>query len=261
MIILLKKGQIMNRIKELRKEKKLTLKALAQKINEALAYDLTMINGKLLQVTDSQLSQYENENRSPRNNYIWEKLADVFDVSVPYLLGYSDFRVLEDSTQAQVAKWGKVDEETFYLNPEFQKDLARAVITERYGEKRLLELQNMYSVLFDDILTAIAALADEYYEQGLLLDFILLSKQNKEKAIEQVRNLLIVQNSKPNTSEVNLYEINEVYDETPMRIVPPLNNHNKQRKNNRNKQRKRRRANAKKMMVLTDDKIIKTLKN
>lgn len=60
----------MNRIKELRKEKGLTLKQM----------------GQLLNMLDSTLSQYENGRRKPKEE-MWQKLADFFDVSVPYLQG------------------------------------------------------------------------------------------------------------------------------------------------------------------------------
>lgn len=63
----------MNRIKELRKNKNLTLKDLGKKIN----------------MLDSTLSQYENEKRVP-NELIWQKLADFFNVSVPYLQGIDE---------------------------------------------------------------------------------------------------------------------------------------------------------------------------
>lgn len=60
----------MNRIKELRKEKKLTLKEL----------------GNLIDVKDSTLSQYENGKRHPSTE-IMHKIATVFHVSIEYLSG------------------------------------------------------------------------------------------------------------------------------------------------------------------------------
>lgn len=67
----------MNRLKELRKEKGLTLKQM----------------GQLLNMLDSTLSQYENERRKPKKE-TWQKLADFFDVSVPYLKGEITYEVL-----------------------------------------------------------------------------------------------------------------------------------------------------------------------
>lgn len=70
-----------NRIKELRNSTnpKTTLKELSEKLRE-----------KGLSFTDSQLSQYEQGNRSPRNSEIWQALAEIFNVSVGYLLGNTD---------------------------------------------------------------------------------------------------------------------------------------------------------------------------
>lgn len=72
----------MNRLKELRKQKALTLKQLSEEL-----YRL-----KGLQVSDGQLSLYENGKRNPRNENFWELTADYFGVSVPYLLGYNKER-------------------------------------------------------------------------------------------------------------------------------------------------------------------------
>ena len=60
----------MNRIKELRQKKHLTLKQLGKKLN----------------MLDSTLSQYENDKRNPKKE-IWQKIADFFGVSIPYLQG------------------------------------------------------------------------------------------------------------------------------------------------------------------------------
>lgn len=68
-----------NRLKELRKRNHLTL--------EELGHNVGMLN--------STLSQYENEKRNP-NSEILEKLANFFNVSVPYVLGaYSKKEILE----------------------------------------------------------------------------------------------------------------------------------------------------------------------
>ncbi|SJZ49436.1 Helix-turn-helix domain-containing protein [Pilibacter termitis] len=61
----------MNRLKELRKEKGLTFKKLAQDTG----------------ISSKQLSRYEKEEQEPKRE-TWEKLADYFGVSVAYLLGY-----------------------------------------------------------------------------------------------------------------------------------------------------------------------------
>ncbi len=73
----------MNRIKELRKEKKLTQADL----------------GKLLNVSDRSVGFYENEKRDPDTNTL-SILADFFDVSIDYLLCRSDTRMPKDEIYA-----------------------------------------------------------------------------------------------------------------------------------------------------------------
>lgn len=70
----------MNRLKELRKRRGLTLAELKDKIKEKQGVSFST----------SQLSSYENGKRSPRNESAWEAIADYFGVSVGYLLGYDD---------------------------------------------------------------------------------------------------------------------------------------------------------------------------
>lgn len=71
----------MNRLKELRKTKGLTL--------DELSKELKKNHGVLL--STGQLSSYENGKRSPREESTWETIADFFGVNTAYLLGYSDF--------------------------------------------------------------------------------------------------------------------------------------------------------------------------
>lgn len=61
---------IMIRIRELRKQRKLTAKKL----------------GEIMNVAESTISLYENGKREPDYNTL-NKLADYFDVTVDYLLG------------------------------------------------------------------------------------------------------------------------------------------------------------------------------
>lgn len=64
----------MNRLKELRKEKKLTQEELAEKIN----------------VTKLTISRWERGERVPKSDKA-QQLADFLGVTPAYLLGYSDF--------------------------------------------------------------------------------------------------------------------------------------------------------------------------
>lgn len=68
----------MNRIKELRKEKNLTLDELSEKV----------------EINRSTLNRYENEKSEPKLQ-TWKKLAAYFDVTVPYLQGLSPFKTTD----------------------------------------------------------------------------------------------------------------------------------------------------------------------
>lgn len=63
----------MERIKELRKEKSITMKRL----------------GEIIGVSEGAVSQYENGKRQPDYDTL-KKIADFFDVSTDYLLGRTD---------------------------------------------------------------------------------------------------------------------------------------------------------------------------
>lgn len=70
--------KVKNRLKELRNKKHLTQKEL----------------GEQLGMPNNTLSQYETGKREPKLE-TWQKLADFFGVSVPYLQGISDIEDLE----------------------------------------------------------------------------------------------------------------------------------------------------------------------
>lgn len=69
----------MNRLKELRKEKGLTQEDLAE----------------LLEVTRLTISNWENGGSSIKSDRL-KKLCEIFDVDVPYLLGYSSVKNEDD---------------------------------------------------------------------------------------------------------------------------------------------------------------------
>ena len=72
----------MNRLKELRQEKGISLTKLSKILEEKYG----------VSVSNSQLMYYEKEKSAPRNKQVWEKLADYFGVSEAYLLGYSSVK-------------------------------------------------------------------------------------------------------------------------------------------------------------------------
>lgn len=69
----------MNKLKELRELHNETLRDLSQKLLEIFDY----------KVSAGQLSNYENENRTPRDTRVWDYISEYYDVSVAFLLGYT----------------------------------------------------------------------------------------------------------------------------------------------------------------------------
>lgn len=65
-----------DRLRQLRQEKKLTQAALGQAID----------------ISPRMVSFYESGNHFPRDEIILKRLADLFEVSLDYLMGHSDLR-------------------------------------------------------------------------------------------------------------------------------------------------------------------------
>lgn len=77
----------MNRLRELRKEKKLTLKEVSSQLEQ-----------NNLKISPDALAKYERGDREPKLE-TWQKLADFFGVSVPYLQGIEpDFTEVTEDT-------------------------------------------------------------------------------------------------------------------------------------------------------------------
>lgn len=85
----------MNRLRELRKEKKLTLKEVSSQLEQ-----------NNLKISPDALAKYERGDREPKLE-TWQKLADFFGVSVPYLQG------IETSTEDRIIN---------ILNKYYEKD-------------------------------------------------------------------------------------------------------------------------------------------
>jgi hypothetical protein len=79
------------KLKEFREKENLSLNKLRRILKEK--YNIT--------VSDSQLMYYENGTRKPRNNKVWESLADYFGVSVATLLGHDEISPEEMTTKLQ----------------------------------------------------------------------------------------------------------------------------------------------------------------
>ena len=93
----------LNRLKELRQEKGISLHQLSETLKKE--YNIS--------VSASQLMYYEKGEREPRNEEIWEKLADFFKVPLSYLLAYDqvinnaekELPVLQETVNAQYEKF------------------------------------------------------------------------------------------------------------------------------------------------------------
>ncbi|MGT2832395.1 DNA-binding protein [Streptococcus satellite phage Javan250] len=102
----------MLRLKELREDKGIAIRKLSEKLEDE--YNLV--------VSPSQLSFYENEKRRPRDESIWNDIADYFGVSVPYLLGYDDGTVGGVLELAALVQSGKLS-----IDSIDDKDIKKAV--------------------------------------------------------------------------------------------------------------------------------------
>ena len=71
----------MNRLRELRKEKKLTLKEVSSQLEQ-----------NNLKISPDALAKYERGDREPKLE-TWQKLADFFHVPTEYLMGLTNDRV------------------------------------------------------------------------------------------------------------------------------------------------------------------------
>ena len=65
-----------DRLRQLRQEKKMTQAVL----------------GRAIDISPRMISFYESGNHFPRDEIILKRIADLFEVSLDYLMGYSDLR-------------------------------------------------------------------------------------------------------------------------------------------------------------------------
>lgn len=149
----------MNRLKELRQEKKLSQKEIAESLGFSLRSFQRMENGE---------SQIKPEKA--------KQLADYFGVSVGYLLGYSEYR---DSQEA-----------SFHLNkinPNDPYNLVRARICSILGDDLMEELERQYVTGYDEpdysnLISFLSAVNQLSYtdEEELLLNYGILPKEDKK---------------------------------------------------------------------------------
>ena len=158
----------MNRLKELRKEKKISQKKLSE----------------IFGVTEKTISRWENEEVQIKSDKA-KQLADFFSVSVPYLLGFSDFK----------------DEQKSALEVYKTKDgfeVVKSRVAELIGEKRLKIIEENYTTYkrdepdFDKYIDLMCAIGNVSYmdnEERLLVNFALLPDDDKEIIVDLTENL------------------------------------------------------------------------
>ena len=155
MIYLSKGGVAMNRIKEIRQEKNLSQTDIA----------------KALGVTRQAISLYEKGDREPKLE-TWQKLADFFGVSVPYLQGVSD-----------------IDDPNFYKNLELYLALiAESNSLENYKDK--------------DFVKKLDASENERTKANFYLVFNLLEMGVMDKIKEELRTL---------TKKISVSDMQEIH--------------------------------------------------
>lgn len=158
----------MNRLKDLRKEKKETQKAMSKNFG----------------VPIRTLQKWENEEVQIKSDKA-KQLADYFNVSVPYLLGFSDFK----------------DEQKSALEVYKTKDgfeVVKSRVAELIGEKRLKIIEENYTTYkrdepdFDKYIDLMCAIGNISYmdnEERLLVNFALLPDDDKEIIVDLTENL------------------------------------------------------------------------
>ncbi|WP_191670000.1 helix-turn-helix domain-containing protein [Lactococcus lactis] len=119
-----------NRIKELRNSAnpKITLKELSEKLKE-----------KGLSFTDSQLSKFENGTSTPRNDDIWEALAQIFNTDKLYVMGFLDIKS-PSNPKLQLAEIDREIQEIEEILKNKPKEYDKEILEE--NKKELLSFRN-----------------------------------------------------------------------------------------------------------------------
>ncbi|MGL9813280.1 MULTISPECIES: helix-turn-helix domain-containing protein [Enterococcus] len=142
----------MNRIKQLRIKKGLTIAELSKETG----------------IPKTSLTNYENSKRTPRKKEVWEILSDFFEVDIPYLMG------LYDGTQKE---WNELHQDLQTKIIEFF-----APITNRNTEKLIDFLNNPDKEIVGDLINIFASIAEGYFH--------LYETDKTKKQFESYRKIL-----------------------------------------------------------------------
>lgn len=163
----------MNRLKKLRVDNNLTLKQLASELNKL--YNLN--------ISDGQLSNYENGKRQPRTQEFWGKLAKYFDVSISYIMGLSDSSESVSSIRKEISALADKAQNDNFKNPETEEKFWNLVF-------KMSEIEKKESPFQSDVLQEInfSKLAPD--SDFLLFTFQQLDDNNQKKLIDYLHLLL-----------------------------------------------------------------------
>ncbi len=229
-----------NRIREFRRENKLSHSELAQKVNEWLEEEYNDFyktsNNKPIKFNAQKVLALENNELiiEPELSVpIWIAFSQVLGVDDRYLEGISDVKPLErkyklshhsDDLQKEFSinsltndpltlKYLKGKDETYIT----KLTRSQFAIKEYIGEKNVEKLKKLYSVTeteldgttrtymrdYFSLLDVLATLQREFLEEDFqaLLSFAQLQPKYKAKALEQINNLLIVQEALDSASD------------------------------------------------------------
>ncbi|WP_407350139.1 helix-turn-helix domain-containing protein [Lactococcus garvieae] len=226
------KKKVKNRIKELRLSKKLTSAQLTVLINDwlksrhawlsDLLKDKPKVEVEEFSISEKELLLYENNLLNIKefgdDNQLIDALCEIFGVSIGYLLGYNEVDELEDVSNAGNIFYKKAFEETeqLFTDDSLSKwealelssklDLYRAKgdLLNSLGQESFDKIRenyqfpddNTYEENFETICKVLFDLNRQVLtvaDYQIMLNFVQLTKQNQAKALEQVKNLLIVQ--------------------------------------------------------------------
>ena len=126
----------MNKIKELRKEKNITVAELAKELG----------------ISQSMLTNYENGNGTPRDESIWEKLSQIFSVSKSHVMGLTtDIEIANKTKQLKV---GVDTSQPISIQPKNQTDIDALIKLDLIDDEDMKEVSEFLDKL----------LAQEKYE-------------------------------------------------------------------------------------------------
>ena len=151
----------MNRIKQLRKEKMLTISELSDKLG----------------IPKTTLNNYENGNRTPRDQETWETMAQYFGVPVAYLMGIENTEQPSQDIENNIGDWILFAEKTWGDSEEsflklFNSTLAHSSTPATISKEDLHALKNGEKKPSDGIFATVAHLINVDYKtfrQGNIL--------------------------------------------------------------------------------------------